>query len=110
MSREGAQRADVDLADWLATNYERVRQLPDGSFAALSGLAFTTGVYLGVTRWGYERRYCFVSRAEALAALDALQSEDDEPAGWIARRPETAADRQAKSRPGYRGGKPEGDT
>lgn len=102
--------SDAELADWLAQNYDRVRQLPDGSFATLSPLMFTTGLYLGVNRWGFERRYCFKDSARAVAAFEALQSENDEPTGWIARRPETPADREAKARPGYQGGPPEGET
>ena len=101
--------ADVDLYAWLAANYDRVRQLPDGSFAALSSLMFTTGLYLGVSRWGYERRYCYEDCELAQAAFYALKSEDDDPEGWIARRPETPEDRAAKARPGYTGGRPRGD-
>lgn len=94
------------LAEWLASNYDTVRQLPDGSFAGLSRLMFTTGVYLGLNRWGYGNRYCFESPDKAREVFDALQSEDDEPAGWVARRPERPEDIAAKARPGYRAGLP----
>jgi hypothetical protein len=98
--------ADAELLAWCRNNYDCVRVLPDGSIAALSRLMFTTGLFLGVSRWGYERRYCFESDAAASAALEAAQSQDDEPAGWVARRPERPEDIAAKARPGYRGGDP----
>jgi hypothetical protein len=63
-----------------------VRVLPDGSIACLSSLLTTTGVILGVSRWGWGRRFCYVSPARAREVFEALQSEDDEPTGWIARR------------------------
>lgn len=94
------------LLAWLEQQYDRVRQLPDGSIAAMSGLMFTTGVYLGVNRWGFERRYCFASADRARAVFDGLQSEEDEPAGWITRRPERPEDIAAKARPGFYGGDP----
>jgi hypothetical protein len=105
MSRT-AEAPAGELLAWLARNYAEIRVLPDGSVAALSPLMFTTGLYMGVTRWGYERRYCYKDPGAARAALVALGSDEDEPAGWVARRPETPEDIAAKARPGYRGGKP----
>lgn len=82
--REGAEVADL-LAD-LSTQYELVRMLPDGSIAGLSKLAYTTGIFLGLNRIGWGARFCFNDRALALRRFGELQSEDDRPAGFIARR------------------------
>jgi hypothetical protein len=77
-----------DLLSWLRLQYPHVRELPDGSIAAVYPLLTTTSLITGLTRWGYERRHCYRTHAEALRALNALGGEDDEPLpGWIARRP-----------------------
>lgn len=77
---------DGDLEQWLRDQYPMVRKLPDGSYAALMPLMYTTSVILGCTRWGYGSRFCFEERERATEVLNALQSEDDQPTGWIARR------------------------
>lgn len=99
-------RDDPDFRAFLERNYDEVRALPDGSIAATSRLMFTTAIFLGVCRWGYETRYCFKDPERAREAFAALVSVDDEPAGWHARRPERPEDIEAKARPGYRGGDP----
>jgi len=78
-----------DLLEWLRQQYPQVRELPDGSIAAVVPLLTTTGLILGLTRYGYERRFCFESHELAMQRFNELQSEDDEPAGWVARRPAT---------------------
>ncbi|OIQ67955.1 hypothetical protein GALL_504630 [mine drainage metagenome] len=67
--------------------YLQPRQLPDGSWAALMPLLYTTGLCLGLRDQTYERRFCFERPDAAVRALNALESKDDEPTGWIARRP-----------------------
>lgn len=75
------------LAEALRKEYPAVRVLPDGSIAAISPLLTTTAVVMGCTRDGWAKRYCFESSTRAFHVLADLQSEDDEPTGWIARRP-----------------------
>lgn len=75
-----------ELVEWLREQYPFVRLLPDGSIACLAPLMFTTSVILGCNRYGYGNRFCFESRERALEVFEALQSEDDEPTGWVARR------------------------
>lgn len=65
-----------------------VRALPDGSVAMLVDLMYTRAICLGATAWGYSSRFCFEDRERATAAFATLQTEDDVPVGWIARRPE----------------------
>lgn len=71
--------------------YLRVRRLPDGSVAALGDLLFTRAIHLRCDLFGWERRFCFQDKARADAEFAKLQTEDDEPTGWIARRPEVRA-------------------
>lgn len=83
-------------------NFIRWRQLDDGTYVALGRLAFTVGLFIGVQPGTpYKRRYCFDNAALAFEAYYDLQTGDDVPTGWIARRPETAEDVRAKSEPDY---------
>ena len=82
------RRAQQELADWLVEDggYSAARVLPDGSIAATLDLLYTRAICLGVTRWGWENRFCFEDRALADRRFAALESEEDEPAGFTARR------------------------
>jgi hypothetical protein len=75
-----------ELERWLRSQYHEVRKLPDGSYAALMPLLFTTSLILGCDRWGYSKRFCFESPIRAREVFNALETEDDEPVGYIARR------------------------
>lgn len=76
-----------DLAQRLtAMGYRRARVLPDGTVAAVLELLFTRSICLGCHEYGYTTRFCFEDRSLADRRFDELQSEDDVPAGHIARR------------------------
>lgn len=75
-----------DLLDYLRQQYRAVKVLPDGSIAVQADLLFTRAIILGVDQCGYARRFCFEDKARCDHEYEALQSEDDEPTGWIARR------------------------
>ena len=74
------------IVEELSQGYLAVRVLPDGSIACLGDLLFTRAIYLGCDRDGWAHRFCFEDRALASKRFYELQSEDDEPAGFIARR------------------------
>ncbi len=76
------------LASQLAESgdYLDVRVLPDGSVAALVRLMFTKAICLGCHDFGYESRFCFEDFKLAEQRFAELQAQDDEPAGYIARR------------------------
>lgn len=78
------------------------RQLDDGTYIALSRLATTIGLFVGVGPiTPFKRRYCFRDMATALGEYNDMTSADYEPTGWVARRPETPEDIEAKAKPGY---------
>lgn len=77
------------------------RQLDDGTYVAVGRLAFTVALYIGLSPITYNWRYCYDDPTIAYAAYTMLKTGADVPSGWIARRPETAEDREAKSKPGY---------
>lgn len=68
--------------------YRAARVLPDGSVAALLDLLFTRAICLGVNGESWTRRFCFEDRALADRRYAELVSEDDEPQGYVARRPQ----------------------
>lgn len=77
-----------ELIAWLKEQggYLELRELPDGTVAGLIPLIYTTGLCLGLTEIGWTFRFCYESRKEAQKALANLESVNDEPKGWIARR------------------------
>lgn len=87
MSQTPTPNPEAELLEWLREQYPVVLRLDDGSIAAICPLMFTTSVILGCNRHGYSQRFCFENRAYAREVFDNLKSEDDEPTGWIARRP-----------------------
>lgn len=77
---------DAALLALLAEQYPLVKRLDDGSFAAVCPLLYTVSILLGCNRTGYGRRFCFEGWEKALEQFGKLKTEDDEPAGFIARR------------------------
>ena len=75
----------VQMRNW---GYLNTRVLPDGSVAGLVELVTTRAIVLGCTEDGWSRRFCFADRGLADRRFAELQSEDDEPQGYIARRPQ----------------------
>ena len=72
----------------MENGYLAVRVLPDASIAAICDLMFTRSIVLGVSETGYASRFCFEDHLLAIQRFWELSSEDDEPQGFIARRPE----------------------
>lgn len=68
--------------------YLGVKRLEDGTYAMFVRLAFTHAICLGASLdEPYTRRFCFSNMVEALVQYDQLKRIDDEPEGWVARRP-----------------------
>lgn len=79
------------------------RRLGDGTYIGICPLATTYGFCIGVTETEmYKRRYCYVDLVDALFEYTHFSFGHDIPSGgWVARRPETLAISDAKSRPHY---------
>lgn len=72
---------------FLADNgYFNVRELSDGTFAALYRLMFTTAICTGLDEMGWAYRWCFDDPVLAATELSRIEAMDDEPVGYIARR------------------------
>lgn len=74
------------VAMLLRNNYQHIRRLPDGTYAALYKLMFTMAICTGLNGTGYAYRWCFDDEARAFSELQKLENMDDEPTGFIARR------------------------
>jgi hypothetical protein len=69
-----------------SNNYFCVRRFPDGSYAGLYKLMYTTAICSGLNEYGYEYRFCYEDPLLAFAQLMLMQNYDDVPDGWVARR------------------------
>lgn len=70
----------------LAVDYQNLRVLEDGTVIGTGELLFTRAIFIGLNEWSFEKRFCFEDRELALTELAKLNTGDDEPSGWIARR------------------------
>lgn len=70
----------------LENGYTHIRELEDGSVAALHRLLFTTGLCVDLNQVGWASRYCFEDKAKAIEQLALLKDADSVPQGFVARR------------------------
>jgi hypothetical protein len=81
-----------DFTGWMRSNSARfvgAKRLPDGTYAGVLALMYTYAICLGVTReTAYQKRFCYTDTATCLHEYSQLSSINDEPAGWVARRPD----------------------
>ncbi|CAB5224443.1 hypothetical protein UFOVP393_80 [uncultured Caudovirales phage] len=67
-------------------NYLVVDFLRDGTIIGLGELMFTRAIYIDLDLNGWGKRFCFEDKDLAFEEYMKLQTGDDEPTGWIARR------------------------
>lgn len=84
--------AELGFMQWLKEEcgYLSPRPLGDARWAAVRPLMYTHAIITGRMgdRTGYEDRWCYPTRAQALAAIEAWDGQGDPPVGWI-RNPST---------------------
>jgi len=89
-----AQSGPVNMDDeqfrafLIKDGYTHIRRLDDGTWVGLVSLLFTTGLCIGLDRFGWERRYDYEHPVHAITELLKLERGDQVPQGWIDRRPE----------------------
>jgi hypothetical protein len=66
--------------------YQVVDILRDGTIIGLGDLMFTRAIYMDMDLNGWGKRFCFEDRDLAVTEYAKLQTGDDEPTGWVARR------------------------
>jgi hypothetical protein len=67
-------------------SYQVVSYLKDGTIVGLGDLMFTRAIYIDMDLNGWGKRFCFEDKGRAAEEFAKLQTGDDEPTGWIARR------------------------
>ena len=77
----------LSAAAMVEAGYTDPRQLPDGKWIGIMRQAYTTGLFIGLTEFSYERRYCYESRADAYFALLTWDGAGDPPGPWIKEKP-----------------------
>jgi len=78
----------AEIVTYLKDQYREVRVLPDGTVAAIHDLLTTRSIMLDCDEWSFKRRFCFSDRALADKRFAELESAQDVPQGYVARRPE----------------------
>lgn len=71
----------------LQLGYDDARQLPDGTWIARGPLLYTEAIFIGITEFSWDKRYCYDDEAKLSKDFDAMQSKDEKLVGWIAQRP-----------------------
>jgi hypothetical protein len=64
-------------------DYEAMRLVPGHGECGLRQFLFSCAIVTGLDAIGYKGRYCYESRADALAALEAWRDRGDPPGPWI---------------------------
>ena len=67
-------------------NYLVVDFLRDGTVIGMGDLMFTRAIYIDLDLNGWGKRFCFEDKDRAVEEYAKLQTGDDEPTGWVARR------------------------
>lgn len=82
--------SDEELLDRIkqlgAGSYQVVSYLRDGTIIGLGDLLFTRAIYIDLDLNGWGKRFCFKDKDLAVEEFAKLQTGDDEPTGWVARR------------------------
>ncbi len=74
---------DSDLTDFLESQgYVAMRLMPDGSIAGINKFLFTYGLCTKLDFCGYEDRWCFDDKDDAIGSLLAWNGLGDPPGNW----------------------------
>ncbi len=63
--------------------YRDLREVPGRGICATMRMAFTTGLFFGLTEHDYVGRYCYSDAREAREALASWSGEGDPGGEWI---------------------------
>ena len=68
--------------------YGNLREFPDGVVAGIYQMMFTTALVVGLDETGYQRRYCYEFRIDAIDALAVWDGTGDPSGPWIKSKPD----------------------
>jgi hypothetical protein len=81
-----------------ALEYEFPRLLPTGEWAALQRMFVTVGLFIGIDKFGYTRRFCYPDALSALLALAEWDGVGDPPGPWLVEKGGPIPDRRNPAR------------
>lgn len=67
--------------------YTHIKAMQDGTCCAIQRQLFTVGLFVGITRGGWQRRYCYEREYDAREALIQWDGTGDPPGPWIKEKP-----------------------
>lgn len=74
---------------WLADQgYTPIIVIPSVGVCSIRRMIFTTGLFVNMDELGYQYRYCYQTRAEALSAIESWNGEGHPPGDWVKRKGE----------------------
>lgn len=87
ISEDDVRDLAQSVIDVLDNGYEVFSRTPSGKICGLLKMMFTTGLVVGISKYGYERRYCYEHFSDALDALKSFTGEGDPSGPWIKEKP-----------------------
>ena len=66
--------------------YYNIRKLDDGRFICLYQFLFTTGLIVDADYLGYNHRYCYPDKDEAIAAIETWNGKGEPSGNWVAKK------------------------
>lgn len=70
-----------------ALGYSHVRMLPNGQWIGVMKMIYTWGLFVGIDRITYERRYCYEHCSGAIEAARKWNGAGDPLGPWIKEKP-----------------------
>ncbi len=75
-----------DAAFYAENGYTHLRRLSTGEVAGVAQMAFTGGLFVGLTTMSYRTRYCYETLEQAIDALACWDGRNDPSGPWIKRK------------------------
>ncbi len=86
---EGARAHQLVQLQAMVAGYHPTKLLKTGEVAAVADFLFTAGLVVGLDKHAVHRtRFCYETREDAEAALEAWDGKGDPPGPWIKQKPE----------------------
>ncbi len=74
----------TDLKEFLESkSYFSICEKPCKGICALERMAFTTGLWIGLTKSFRHGRYCYENLSDAKSAINSWDGSGDPPGNWI---------------------------
>ena len=84
--------------------YRNLKKMPNGEWAGIQNMLFTTALVIGLDEIGCRTRFCFETAEAAEVSLAEWEGEGFPPGWWIKQKPEDVDNPLRKPMPSIAGG------